>query len=409
MTVFHYTGLNPAGCSVAGSLEALNEALAYERLAAEGILPVSLGVGLKAEETPARAARRPWALQRRRVPVGVLTVFARELATFINADVPLLEALGVLRRQETHPVLRAVLDDVYARVQAGDAFSKALAAHPRLFSSLLVSMVRVGETGGLLGRVLEQMAAWMEHEDEVRGEIRSAMAYPLMIVALGIVTVIVLVSFVLPRITIIFAGMEADLPLPTRILMGTAGFMGRWWWLTLLGAGLAALAVARGLKTATGRQWRDRAALHLPLFGALARKASVARLSRACAAMLASGVPLMDALRVLKGIAGNALMAATVEQTIEGVTRGQSLARTLGQSPYFPASVVHLLGVGERSGRLSEMFERVAETFERQMRQQIKILLNLLSPALIIVLAVVVAFIAISILLPIFRMNQLMR
>jgi type II secretory pathway component PulF len=336
------------------------------------------------------------------------TLFVRELATFIHADIPLLEALGVLRRQEKNPAFKAILDDVHDRVQGGESFSRALSAHPKVFSPLLINMVRVGETGGLLGPVLEQMATWMEHEEEVKGEIRGAMAYPIMIMLLGMVTVMILFSFVLPRITAVFSG-GMELPLLTRVLMGVADFMGRAWWIVLLAAVALAVLVRYALKTEAGRAFYDRLSLGFPLFGTLVQKSAIARFARANAALLASGVPLLESLRVVQGILGNSLMSAMVAQAIERVTRGHSLARSLEESPWFPPSVVHLLGVGERTGRLAEMFNRVAQTFERQTRGQIKVMLNLLSPLMIIGLAAMVAVIAIAILLPIFRLNSMMR
>ena len=413
MPVFRYQGLSAAGKSVNGTVEASNEAGAYRLLTGDGITPVALETGV-AQEGPKPGRRRlSWGLGdlwgSGRVPAATRTLFMRELATFIGADIPLLEALDVLRKQEANPRFQAILNDIHDQVKGGESFSKALTAYPKVFSPLLFSMVRVGETGGMLGPVLEQMATWMEHEEEVRDEVRAAMAYPMMIVSLGFVTVIILLSFVLPRITTIFAGMEAELPLPTRLLMSTAGFMGRWWWTLPIVGVLAAVGVARGIKTPAGRNLYDRAALGLPIFGTLSMRSALSRFARANSAMLASGVPLLESLKVVRGLVDNTLIVAMIERTIEGVTRGQPLARSLAQSPYFPPGVIHLLGVGERTGKLAEMFDRVAKTSERQTRAQIKVLLNLLSPLLIIALAVVVAFIAISILLPIFRMNQLMR
>lgn len=407
MAVYRYTGFNLSGKSVTGVLDAPSEKLALDSLTNDGITPVSIENGEKAApaKTGAAAAFSP----RGRVPMTVRTLFVRELATFIHADVPLLEALDVLRRQESHDVFKKILADVHDRVQRGDSFSKALAQHPKVFSPLLVSMVKVAEAGGLLGPVLDQMATWMEHEEEVRSEIRSALAYPAMIVALGIVTVFVLMSFVLPRITEIFSGMQATLPWPTRFLMGTADFMGQYWWGVMIGAALFVIAAVQSLQTRLGKELFDRVSLRAPLFGDLTMKAGVARFARASAALLGSGVPLLEALKVVRDLLGNVVLTGVIDQTIERVTRGRSLAKSLGESPYFPPAAVHLLGVGERTGRLGDMFERVANSFEKQTRARIKVLLNLLSPVMIIALAAVVAFIAISILLPIFQMNKMVR
>lgn len=405
MPVFVYKGFNQNGKGVSGSVEALSEKAALDLLSADGVVPLSLDVG--EESRKEKEAGFSLALGRR-VPMSLRVLFARELATFIHADIPLLEALDVIRRQQTHSTFKTTLDDVHDKVQSGESFSRALAGHPKIFSPLLVSMVQVGETGGMMGKVLDQMATWMEHEDEVRREVRGALAYPAMILCLGIVTIGILLTFVLPRITSIFAGMEASLPPVTRLLMGTAAFMGRWWWLVILGVAGVAVAITRALKTEKGRAFYDKASLVTPIFGTLMRKSSIARFARASAALLGSGVPLLETLRVVGGLLDNSVMAAMVGLAIERVTRGNSLAKTLEESPYFPPSVIHLLGVGERTGRLAEMFSRVADTFEDQARTQIRVMLNLLGPLMIVALAVMVAFIAISILLPIFKLNNLM-
>lgn len=407
MAVFRYSGFDGTGRGVSGTLEAPSERHALEQLAGEGVTPTELAAG-EAEEKKAGAAGVLSSLGGRRVPMTVRVIFVRELATFIHADIPLLEALDVLRRQESHPAFKAVLDDVHDRVQGGESFSHALGNHPRVFSPLLINMARVGETGGLLGPVLEQMANWMEHEEEVRGEVRGAMAYPLMILLLGVATVAVLFTVVLPRITRVFAG-EATLPWITQALMGLAAFMGQWWWAVLLGATATVFLARKALATPGGRRLYDQLSLRAPIFGLLVRKSAIARFARANAALLTSGVPLLEALRVVRGILENSLMAAMVDHAIERVTRGHSLAKALEEHPWFPPTVIHLLGVGERTGRLAEMFERVAQIFERQSRAQIKVMLNLLSPLLIVALAAMVALIAIAILLPIFRLNSMMR
>jgi general secretion pathway protein F len=409
LTVYRYSGYDADGRSVAGTIESPSERGVLERLAGDGIIPVEVssdGTGAaQGTATLRHAPRRRWG----RVSATTRVLFVRELATFLHADIPLLEALGVLRRQETSPRFRAILTDVHDRVQGGEAFSSALARHGQAFPPLLVSMVRVGETGGMLGGVLDQMAGWMEHEEEVRGEIRGALAYPLVVVTLGILTLIVLTGFVLPQIAGIFAGMEQELPLATRVLLAGAAFMGRWWWLVVLALAAVVVGIRQTARTGVGGRLLDRVSLGLPIFGGLVRKASIARLARASAALLGSGVPLLETLRVVRGLMTNSLIREVVEQAIGDVTRGQSLAHSLEKSPLFPSSVTHLIAVGERTGRLGEMFDRVARTFERQTRAQIKVMLELLAPGMIVLLAVMVGAIAIAVLMPIMQLNQLMR
>lgn len=406
MASYTYKGFDQNGRNVQGSIEAATERLAYDLLNAKGIIPSLLKSGA---ETAEKSAGISLNFLSGHVPLSVRSVFIRELGTFIQADVPLLEALGVLRAQEHHPAFRKVLDDIYERVQGGESFSKALEAHPRIFPPLLVAMIRVGESGGIMAPVLDQMAGWMENEEEVRGEITTALAYPGMIFLLGVATVVILMTFVLPRIAAIFAGMEGNLPAPTRILMGTADFMRHRWYIILVALGGTGFALHRVMKTDAGRNAWDKISLSIPVFGGLVLNSAIARFSRACAALLSAGVPLLEALRVVRGLMGNSLLQLMVDDTIQGVTKGQTLATMLEKNPYFPAGAIHLLRVGERTGRLADMFTRVAVTFEKQTRNRIKVMLNLLSPLMIVALAILVALIAVSILLPIFQMNKLMK
>jgi general secretion pathway protein F len=405
MAYYQYTGVRSNGKTLKGRIEAVSERAALELLNREQIVPVTIKTTDSLEEKKSG----PTLFTGRRISMAARTLFVRELATFLHADIPLLEALHVMRQQESNPSFKIILNDVHDHVERGESFSKALANHPKAFPPLLVSMVKVGEKGGMLGKVLDQMANWMEHEEEVRSEIRGAMAYPLIILCLGIVTVIILMTFVLPRITVIFGSVQS-LPVPTRILMATSSFVHDWIWALLIGVVLVIATFKYMLaRVAWFGLLFDKFSLSAPIFGPMLRKANISRFARSTAALLSTGVPLIEGLNVVKGLITNKVMGGMIQLAIDDVTHGRSLARSLAQNPYFPKSIIHLLGVGERTGRLDEMFNRVADSFETKTRADIKILLNLLSPMLIVCLAVLVAFIAISILLPIFQMNQQIR
>jgi type II secretory pathway component PulF len=421
MAFFQYQGFEDDGRAARGVVEAASEQLALDQLAESGIVPTDLSPGSAPDAGDADATASPLAaasggatlgelwtrLRGERVAASRLVEFVGELATLVKADVPLLEALRVLGRQEPHPALRGILGDLARRVAGGEAFSHALAAHPRAFPSLLVTMARVGETGGKLGDVLARMGEWMEREEDARSDVRGAMIYPAVIVTLAIVSVVVLSIFVLPKFRLIFAGHEAQLPLPTKMLMGFSTWARAWWWTVPIGVVAASWGWRRALKTTTGRRAWDRLILRVPVFGPLVLQAELARLATACASLLASGVPLLETLRVSRGLVGNSQMEELVARVTDDVTRGQELARSLSDSPWFPPTVTHLLSVGERTGRLGEMFDRVAARFEKQTRRRVRIMIELLSPLLIVALAIGVGTIAASILLPIYQMNQL--
>jgi general secretion pathway protein F len=412
MANFQYSGFSSGGQTVNGEIEAPSEQQALDLLAGGGIIPTDLRIASRKEAGSAGAATLEGLLARfsgERVPSARRAQFVNELATLVKADVPLLEALRVLGREEPHEGLKKILGDLQQRVSQGESFSKALAAHPRAFPNLLVTMVRVGETGGHLGEVLEKMSTWMEHEEDMRGDVLGAMIYPCIIVLLAIVSVAVLTIFVLPNFRQVFAGHEDRLPLPTKILLGFSSWAQSWWWTIPLGLAAAGWGIARGLKTPAGKRLWDRIVLRLPILGPLVLQSQLARFSTACSSLLATGVPLLEALRVVRGLVTNSKMVDLVEHVTEQVTKGAELARSLSDSPWFPPAVTHLLGVGEKTGRLSEMFDHVAKRFEKQTRQRIKIMIDLMAPLMIVALAIGVGGIAASILLPIYRMNEMMR
>lgn len=408
MAVFQYSGFSTAGQAVDGTIEAGSEQLALELLARDGITPTQLRPG---EEAAGNGRVSLGGLFRRgeRIPVALRAQFVNELATLVRADVPLLDALRVLAREQHHEGLRRILEDMQARVSRGESFSRALAAHPRAFPNLLVTMVRVGETCGRLAEVLERMSQWMEHEEDVRSDVRGALVYPSVIVVLALASVAILVTFVLPNFRQIFMGRESQLPLPTKILLGTSDWAQQWWWTVPVVIAALAWGFTRVLKTRRGREVWDRVVLRLPIVGPLVLQSQLSRFAAAASSLLMAGVPLLEVLQVVRGLLGNTQMMALIDTVTEKVTKGHGLARSLSESPWFPAAVTHLLGVGERTGRLAEMFDHVARRFEKQTHARIRIMLNLLSPLLIVLLAVGVGVIAASILLPIYRMNQMMR
>lgn len=408
MAQFNYKALTQDGEVLGGVLVAPHRRMALQSLESKGLIPTEL------EEIGAEAAQswldRLTSLGKPGQPKikgPDLTEMTRQLATMINSDVTLIEALGVIRDQAEQDNIRTVVGRLLEAVKGGDSLSSAMEEQPKTFSPLYISMVRVGEAGGMLDEALNQMADLLENEQEVKGEVRAALAYPLIVLGLGVVTVIVIFTFVMPRILNIFTGVEDALPLPTRILMGTGTFMRGHWWhigLVLVAAGIGA---AQLLRTDSGRLFWDRMRLRLPLAGPLVRKAGIARFSRCLGALVHGGVPLLEALQSVGALLDNRIMTRVVNGSVDSIKEGRSFADSLRESDLFPSMVTHMVAVGEKTGRLDQMLTRIAETYERQTRRLIRVLISLLAPMLIIVVAVVVAFIALALLLPIFKMNQL--
>jgi type II secretory pathway component PulF len=282
-----------------------------------------------------------------------------------------------------------------------------LAKWPKVFPPLVISMARVGETGGVLGVILEELAGITERDQQIRTEVRTAMIYPVIVVVFGVLVVAILMGYVVPKLTAAFDDMGVELPLLTRVLLDISEIVKSYWW--------AALAAVAGV-FAAGRAWRatdegrlqsDMAMLKAPVLGTLLRKSSVARFSRALGVLLHGGVPMLEGLGVVKGVLGNAALGASIDRAASGLTEGDSLARQLSKEPLFPEMVTHMIGVGENSGELDRMLVRIAETYEFQTQQAAKVLMAIITPVMIVSLAVIVAFIALALTLPIFSMSQL--
>jgi type II secretory pathway component PulF len=402
MPEFQYKAYDSAGQLVSGLVESDSQALAMLALRGRSLHPkeIHLSRGEKAKG----GAGFSWS---KRVTNVEMALFLRQLATLVSSDVPLVQSLLLLERQATNPALREVVHAVCQDVQGGVEFSKALAKWPKVFPPLVISMARVGETGGVLGVILEELAGITERDQQIRTEVRTAMIYPVIVVVFGVLVVAILMGYVVPKLTAAFDDMGVELPLLTRVLLDISEIVKSYWW--------AALAAVAGV-FAAGRAWRatdegrlqsDMAMLKAPVLGTLLRKSSVARFSRALGVLLHGGVPMLEGLGVVKGVLGNAALGASIDRAASGLTEGDSLARQLSKEPLFPEMVTHMIGVGENSGELDRMLVRIAETYEFQTQQAAKVLMAIITPVMIVSLAVIVAFIALALTLPIFSMSQL--
>jgi len=411
MAEFTYKAMTEEGSMVTGTLVAPHRRVALQSLESKGLIPTDISEMIAAG-TSQSFLERLLAKGSTRAPriKGVeLTELTRQMATMINSDVTLIDALGVIYDQAEQESIKAVVGKLRDAVKGGESLSTCMANQPETFSPLYMSMVKVGEAGGMLGDVLNQMSDLLEAEQEVRGEVRAALAYPLIVLGLGIATVVLIFTFVMPRILKIFEGVEKALPLPTRILMNSGVFMRAHWWHLGLGIIAFVVLVMQLVRTERGRLLWDRIRLRLPMAGPLVRKAAIARFSRCLGALVHGGVPLLEGLESVGALLNNRVMSRLIDRAMGQIKEGKSFAESLRGSDLFPAMVTHMVGVGEKTGRLDHMLLRIAETYERQTRTLIRVLISLLAPMLIICIACMVAFIALALLLPIFKMNQLIR
>jgi type II secretory pathway component PulF len=339
----------------------------------------------------------------RRKEISALT---RELSALLGAAIPIPQALDGLADAEANPALRAVLTRLAETVRKGAAFSTALEEHPRLFSRLYVSMVRVGEEAGALPRVMTDLADLLEHEDEVRSEVLAAIAYPAFVLGFGVFTVMLLLTVVLPRLFDMMREMLPVLPLPTLILLQLSEGLGRYWPWCLLALGGLGYGVRRALRSPRGMEAWDGLRLRLPLVGPVFRAAALGRFARTLGTLARSGVSLLPALRIVEETLGNRVLARQVARVAEETRGGDSLATPLRKLGLFPKGVIQMIEVGEETGQLDDMLLKIAVLEERHLRARTRTLISLLAPALILVVGALVGFMVIAILLPIFRLSR---
>lgn len=410
MTTFRYQAIEGGGNPVKGVIEAEDRRAALKLLGQRGLFPSVLEAGGMGEKAAAVAKGSDPAAAPLRFGSGIrrkeVTELTREIAALLGVGISIPQALDGLGDEEDNPALRAVIQRVSESVRKGASLSAALAEHPRLFSNLYVSMVRVGEEAGVLPKVMADLAQLLEHEDEVRGEVVSAVSYPLFVLGFGILTVAVLLTVVLPRLFSMLEEMLPVLPLPTLILLNVSGWLHRWWPLLLVGLPAAGFGLFKYLQTPRGAELWDKFKLRLPVMGGLFRSAALGRFARTLGTLVKSGVSLLPALKIVEHTIGNLILSRQIAQVAEETRGGDSLATPLKKLGIFPKSVVQMIAVGEESGKLDEMLLKVADIEERHMRARTKTLISLLAPVLILIVGAIVGFMVIALLLPIFKMSR---
>lgn len=400
---YWYKAASPAGEVSTGSLEGASVAEVVARLQAQGQVPIRV----EERGRPAARGRPRLSLQRHRVKDAELAAFTREMATLLEAGLPLDRALGVLGSLSDNPALISLVDDIRRRVQHGEALGAALAAHPRVFPPVYVNLVRAGESGGALETVLGRLAEHLERSRELRESVTSALIYPVILVLVAVGAVLLLLAYVVPQFAQLFADVDRQLPLATRVVVG-AGELLQNHGVALLAGVLALAALFQRLARRPGPRRRLQAlALRMPLAGEFLRRADTARFARTLSTLLGNGVPLLEAFRGAGDVVEMLPLAERLGAVAERLREGGRLADELARAQALPAFAVQMIRVGEESGDLPSMLERVADVYERELQTSLRRALAVLEPALILVLGVVVAGIVMSILVAILGVNQL--
>ncbi len=406
MAVYEYQGIQiQSGKAVKGYRDADNARSLRALLRKDGIL---LTLANEEDEKKQKTRRdidlfAPF----RRASAADVAVMTRQLATLVRAGVPLVDSVAALVDQVEKETLVRVLTNVRESLNEGTSFSKSLEAHPLVFPPLFCNMVAAGEASGTLEGVLERLADFMEGQARLRGKVTAALAYPVLMSIVGAIMVGLMMVAVVPKVTSIFETLGQTLPWYTSLLIFVSDLVANWWWLMLLALGAGAWGFRRWKGTPQGKLAWDAFKLRVPIFGRLIRLVAVARFSRTLATLLASGVPLLKAMDIVKNVLGNTRLEAVVSDAISSIREGESIAEPLKRSKEFPPMVTHMIAVGERTGQLEQMLENVSRAYESDVETKVVALTSLLEPMLIVVLGAVVAFIAMSILMPLIQMNQM--
>lgn len=399
MPVFAYEALDPRGKKLRGIVEADSARGARGELRRQGIFPTEV------REEDAERRRRVGS--EARISPTELALVARQLATLLSAGLPVVEALAALGEQSDRPGVERVLSHVRDAVTQGSSLADAMAAHPASFPPLFIGMVRAGEAAGALDLVLDRLALYAESQVQLQAKVRNALAYPILMFLVAGGIVFFLLSFVVPKVTKIFAGQQEALPLPTRLLLGLSNGLAEWWWLIAIFLIAALLAAISFIRKPEGRRRVDRILLTAPVIGPLLTRIAVGRFSRTLATLLAGGIPLLEAMELASDTSGNTALGAAVEQARIGVREGGSLGELLRASGLFPPLLIRMIAVGERSGDLEPMLIRVADAYEQEVDSALSTVTSVLEPAMIVVMGGLVLFIVLAVLLPIFEINSL--
>ncbi len=399
MALFKYTARNAQGKIVQGSMESANQEAMVRSLRAQGLLITS--ISSSGMEKAKGASWKSWG---QKVKLDDLIVFSRQLATMVGAGLPLIESLDVLGQQMENPVLKSVVNNVQRDVEGGSTLTSAIDKYPKVFSELFVSMVKAGEASGMLDGILTQLAIYLEKSGALQRKVKGAMIYPAVVSSLATLITLFIMVFIIPKFKVIYSSLHAELPFPTLVLLGISNLLVHYfyiWIILLIGGGWA---FNWYIKTKMGRLWFDNFKLNLPVFGEIFRKVAVAKFTRTLSTLVRSGVNIIQALEIVAKTSGNVVIEQAVIKTKMSIQEGESISGPLTQTGVFPPMVTRMISVGERTGALEEMLQKIALFYEDQVDAAVAALTSIIEPILIVFMGVVIGGIVICMYLPIFGM-----
>jgi general secretion pathway protein F len=403
MPGFEYKGVNGSGKNVKGHIEAENLKMARTRLKREGIFVTDIK-----DKKTAQAKKAASSMNfNRGVSVQELSMATRQLATLIKAQIPLVDALAALVDQLEHETLKAAFSDIKQGVNEGSSFHKALAKYPKIFPQIYISMCEAGEMTGTLDVILIRLAEFTEKQNVLRNKIRSAMMYPVLMGVFGFAVMVILFVFVIPKITEVFDDMKQTLPWYTTALINFSNFFADYYIYIISIIVFMVVMFLRWKVSAAGRPQWDSIKMRLPIFGKLNRMVAVSRFSKTLSTLLAGGVPMLNAFDIVKSVVDNKVFEKVIAEARDNVSEGESVAGPLKKSGEFPPIVIHMISIGEKTGDLENMLGQVSEAYDFQVDNSISGLTSILEPLMIIVMGVIVGFIVMAILVPIFNLSNM--
>lgn len=402
MPRYIYTAKSQPNKTIQGDIEAESEQDAVNKLTKLGYFPVS--VEPEDLSVNKQGFGQFWKISRRDI-----VLFTRQLSTLVESGVNILNGLNIIANQIANKYFGSVLKDITGKIKDGKSLSDSLSSHPELFPSLYIAMIRSGEVGGTMGVTLKRLADFLEKEEEFKNTVRASLTYPLFVLAVGILTVAVLLGFVIPRLVAMFEDMGQILPLPTKILIGLSATVRAYWWLILAIILIFVFFLRRAYRRPKGKVILDQLKLKLPVWGAITLKSEISRMTRTLSLLLSSGITIISALEISISVIGNQILKGEVEKFKEQIGAGASFSKSLSESKLFPVFVTNIVTVAEETGTLEKSLLRIADDYERDVDRALKNFTRLLEPVIILVMGLIVGFIVLSMLLPIFQINLIVK
>jgi type IV pilus assembly protein PilC len=396
MPVFTYAGTDAAGNKVKDKRQAPNKQMLAAQLRVERFTATSIKEQGKEFAMPTFGSGK--------VATKDVAIFFRQFSVMIDAGLPLVQCLEILGANQENPAFQKCLNGVRSTVEGGSTLANAMRGYPKIFDDLTVNMIEAGETGGILDLILVRLSQYVEKAVKMRAAVKSALVYPVSVVSIAVLVVGCLLKFVVPIFANLFVGLGVDLPLPTRIVIGMSNFIGRFWWVMIGGLVALVFAVKQMQKSPQGRVLFDRFMLNLPVFGMLLRKIAVARFTRTLGTLITSGVPILEGLSITARTSGNAVIEEALMKVRKAIEEGRTIVDPLKESGVFPNMVTQMIGVGEATGAMDAMLQKIADFYEDDVDAATKDMLTLLEPMMIGFLGVAVGGIVISLYMPLFAM-----